>query len=103
MAPLVPVPSARVELSYTLSPSHTTCTIDAGGPPDGAAGARPHCAYHLNHNNRHMRTGSSGWRHWCPSPLRYKLGHCTGGPTDGAAGARPPRAISCLRLQACKT
>ena len=79
-----------IHLWHPLATQLICIIAAAGGPPDGAAGARPHCAFHLCQNNCNRRKGPSGWRHWRVSPLRHKLGHCTGGPTDGAACARPP-------------
>ena len=66
----------------------------------GPTGWRRWCPSPLRHNYCNRRRGSSGWRHWRVSPLRHWLGHSTGGPTDGAAGARPPVSLpaSCSRL-----
>ena len=56
----------------------------------GPTGWRRWCPSPLRHNICNRRRGSSGWCHWRVSPLRHRLGHRTGGPTDGAAGACPP-------------
>ena len=90
MAPLVPVTFTRVGLNFHTHYLHLP----------------------LTHNRRR---GATGWRRWCPSPLRRttiasgaggQVDGATGArslcatswvtatPTNGAAGARPPRAIS---------
>ena len=82
--------------SFVASPGHLlnqSSTFNAvGGPPDGAAGARPLCVTLTATGAGGPVDGATG-----VSPLRHWSGHSTGGPTDGAAGARPPVSLPASR------
>ena len=102
MAPLVPIPSACVSdgLGHTIT--------HAGGPVDGATGARPLCS---STQQRSSHGRPNGWRRWCPSPSCHQTsvtaslaGHTHFGlrsshlsPTWLDAG------ISCTRRASCST